>query len=399
MSIPRRGKDSLSLPEARRIALAAQGFGGPRPPLQGVDRARVVRAVRALGVVQIDSVNVLVRSHYLPLYSRLGPYAPALLDEAAYGGRRRHLFEYWGHEASLLPVELQPLLRWRMQRAKNGDGTWANVARFGRERARFCAEVLALIRAEGPSGVSAIEGGERRRGNWWGWSDAKLALEYLFWSGQVTTHSRRGFERVYDLTERTLPRRIVDAATPVPADAQRELLRIASRAMGVATERDLRDYFRLQPIDARARIAELVEARELRPVQVEGWKGTAYLAPRAKRPARIEARALLSPFDSLVWFRDRLQRLFDFHYRIEIYTPEHKRVHGYYVLPFLLGDRLVARVDLKSEREARTLRVIATHFEPGVDRAEAGTQLQQELQLLAQWLGLAQVLYVKGKPR
>jgi uncharacterized protein YcaQ len=390
MRTARRSVDSLSLQEARRIALAAQGFGRPRAAAEPV-AADVVRTVRSLGVVQIDSVNVLVRSHYLPLYARLGPYAMSLLDDAAYGGRRRRLFEYWGHEASLLPVELQPLLRWRMQRAKNGDGTWGNVARFGRERATFCDEVRALIRDRGPAGVSAIEAGEKRRGQWWGWSEAKLALEFLFWSGQVTTHSRRGFERIYDLTERVLPQRIVEAPTPPVEDAQRELLHIASRAMGVATERDLRDYFRLGPADAKARIVELVELRELLPVQVEGWSGTAYLAPRVKIPARIEGRALLSPFDSLVWYRDRLQRLFDFHYRIEIYTPAHKRVHGYYVLPFLLGDRLVARVDLKADRAARKLRVIATHHEPGVARAEVDANLRDELQLLAQWLGLGSV--------
>lgn len=396
MSRVRTPRNRLSVAEVRRIALAAQGFARPRAGAE-VTRSRVVRAARALGVVQIDSVNVLVRSHYLPLYSRLGPYAMAMLDEAAYGGRRRQLFEYWGHEASLLPVELQPLLRWRMQRAKNGDGTWGNVARFGRERSRFCADVLALIRDQGPSGVSAIEAGEKRRGTWWGWSDAKLALEYLFWSGQVTTHSRRGFERVYDLTERVLPARIVAAPTPAAADAQRELLRIASRALGVATERDLRDYYRLGPADAKARIAELVESRELVPVQVESWKGTAYLAEGARVPRRIEARALLSPFDSLVWCRDRLQRLFDFHYRLELYTPAHKRKHGYYVLPFLLGDRLVARVDLKADRATGTLDVIATHYEPGVDRGNTGQQLQEELALLAQWLGLAQVRQKQGR--
>ena len=390
MRTVRRPLDSLSLPDARRIALSAQGFGRARPAGE-IAKAGVVRAVRALGVLQIDSVNVLVRSHYVPLYSRLGNYAMSLLDEAAYGGRRRQLFEYWGHEASLLPVELQPLLRWRMQRAKNGDGTWGNVARFGREQAQFCAEVLARIRREGPLGASAIEVGARRQGGWWGWSEGKIALEYLFWSGQVTTHSRRGFERMYDLTERVLPRSVIESPTPAPADAQRELLRIAARALGVATERDLRDYFRLSLADAKTRIAELVEARELRPVQVEGWKSPGYLAARAKMPTRIDARALLSPFDSLVWFRDRLQRLFDFHYRIEIYTPAHKRVHGYYVLPFLLGDRLVARVDLKAERAAGTLRVIATHYEPGVQRHEVAAQLRDELQLLARWLGLAGV--------
>ena len=396
MSNLRRPRESLSLPEARRVALAAQGFGRPRPD-RDVLKADVVRTVRALGLLQIDSVNVLVRSHYLPLFSRLGAYAMPLLDEAAYGGRRRQVFEYWGHEASLLPVECQPLLRWRMQRAKNGDGTWGNVARFGHDRAAFCVEILAEIRDRGPLGVSEIGTGERRKGSWWGWSEGKIALEWLFWTGQITTHSRRRFERVYDLTERVLPHAVVDAPTPTVADAHRDLLRIASVAMGVATERDLRDYFRLGPADARARVAELVESRELLPVQVEGWRGSAYVTAGTRVPARIEACALLSPFDSLVWFRDRLQRLFDFHYRIEIYTPAHKRIHGYYVLPFLLNEQLVARVDLKSDREAGKLRVIATHYEPDVDRRAVDAGLRGELDLLARWLGLAAV--VRGRAR
>lgn len=396
MSNLRRPRESLSLPEARRVALAAQGFGRPRPG-RDIVKADVVRTVRALGLLQIDSVNALVRSHYLPLFSRLGAYAMSLLDAAAYGGRRRQVFEYWGHEASLLPVECQPLLRWRMQRAKNGDGTWGNVARFGRDRAAFCAEVLAEIRDRGPLGVSEVGTGGRRKGSWWGWSEGKIALEWLFWTGQITTHARRRFERVYDLTERVLPQAVVDAPTPAVEDAHRDLLRIASVAMGVATERDLRDYFRLGPADAKARVAELVESRDLVPVQVEGWKGPAYLAAGTRVPARVEARALLSPFDSLVWFRDRLQRLFDFHYRIEIYTPAHKRVHGYYVLPFLLNEQLVARVDLKSDREAGKLRVIATHYEPDVDRRVVDAGLRDELDLLARWLGLAAV--VRGRKK
>ena len=396
MSNLRRPRESLSLPEARRVALAAQGFCRPRPG-RDIVKADVVRTVRALGLLQIDSVNVLVRSHYLPLFSRLGAYAMPLLDEAAYGGRRRQLFEYWGHEASLLPVECQPSLRWRMQRAKNGDGTWGNVARFGRDRAAFCGEVLAEIHDRGPLGVSELGTGDHRKGSWWGWSESKIALEWLFWTGQITTHSRRRFERVYDLTERVLPQAIVDAPTPAVEDAHRNLLRVASEAMGVATERDLRDYFRLGPADARARVAELVESRELVPVQVAGWKGPAYLAAGTRVPARIEARALLSPFDSLVWFRDRLQRLFDFHYRIEIYTPAHKRIHGYYVLPFLLHDDLVARVDLKSDRAAGKLRVIQTHYEPGVDRRIVDAGLRDELDLLARWLGLGAV--VRGRAR
>ena len=387
MSVNRKPRASLGADEARRLALAAQGFAEARPD-PGADRRAVMRTVRRLGLLQMDSVNVLVRSHYLPLYSRLGAYPTEWLDGAAYAGRRRKLLEYWGHEASLLPVERQPWLRWRMQRARNGEGLWGGVARFGRERARFCDDVLAEIRDRGPLGVSELAAGGRRQGGWWGWSEGKLALEWLFWTGQVTTHSRRSFERIYDLTDRALPAEVVRAPTPAPDVAQRELLRISLRALGVATERDLRDYFRLSVVDARARIAELVEAGEFLPVQVEGWRGLAFVPRDVRVPRRIEACALLSPFDSLVWFRDRLQRLFDFHYRIEIYTPAHKRRHGYYVLPFLLGDRLVARVDLKSDRAAGRLRLLSTHYEPGVDRATVRTALRAELRRLAQWLGL-----------
>ena len=393
MSKVRRPRESMTLAEARRLALAAQGFGRPRPG-RVVGAADVLRTVRGLGLVQIDSVNVLVRSHYLPLYSRLGAYEPTLLDSAVYGGRRRRLFEYWGHEASLLPVEQQPLLRWRMQRAKNGDGLWGGVARFGRQQAAYCNAVLEQIREQGPLGASELQSAGKRSGAWWGWSDGKVALEWLFWSGQVTTHSRRRFERVYDLPERVLPPAVLALPTPAVADAQRELLRIAARAMGVATERDLRDYYRLALADARARIAELVELGELTPVRVEGWDRVAWLVAGARIPRSIDAQALLSPFDSLVWFRDRLQRLFDFHYRIEIYTPAHKRVHGYYVLPFLLGERLVARVDLKADRAAGRLRVIATHHERGVDRRAVEAGLRSELARMAAWLGLQ---YITGK--
>ena len=389
MSGNRKPRESLSAAEARRLALAAQGFGEARPVDGTTSRRDVLRTVRRLGLLQIDSVNVLVRSHYLPLYSRLGGYDRAWLDELAYGGRRRKLFEYWGHEASLLPVEHQPLLRWRMQRAKNGDGLWGSVARFGKDRRRFCAAILADIRDRGPLGVSEIAAAGGRRGGWWGWSEGKLALEWLFWTGQVTTFARRGsFERIYDLSERALPSAVLAAPTPSAPDAQRELLRIALRALGVATERDLRDYFRLGVADARARIAELVETGECLPVQVEGWRGPAYARGGVRVPRRIDACALLSPFDSLVWFRERLQRLFAFHYRIEIYTPAHRRRHGYYVLPFLLGDRLVARVDLKSDRAAGLLRTISTHLEPTVQAGDVQSRLHEELQGLAAWLGL-----------
>jgi uncharacterized protein YcaQ len=387
-NIHAKPRERLSLAQARRVALAAQGFGKGAPSRE-ILRRDVARTVRGLGLVQIDSVNVLVRSHYLPVYSRLGPYDRKLLDTAAYDGRRRQLFEYWAHEASLVPVEHQPLLRWRMQRARqNGDGVWGGVARFGRDHAAFCRDVLAEVAERGPLGVSDLATGGRREGNWWGWSHGKVALEWLFWTGQVTTHSRRRFERIYDLTERVLPAGVLAAVTPATDAAQRDLLRIAVGALGVATDRDLRDYFRLPLADARARIAELVEAHELLPVQVEGWRGRAFVTPGLRVPRRIEARAVLSPFDSLVWFRDRMQRLFDFHYRIEIYTPAHRRLHGYYVLPFLLGERLVARVDLKADRERGRLLVLNSHFEPWVDRREVAAELREELARLARWLDL-----------
>jgi uncharacterized protein YcaQ len=381
---------TLSLQEARRIALAAQGFGRSRP-VRRVSAADVLRTVRRLGVVQIDSVNVLVRSHYLPAYSRLGGYSVDLLDRAAYDGRERQLFEYWGHEASLLPVELQPSLRWRMERARRGVGVWSGVARFGREHAGVCTAVLAEVRERGPVGISDLRAGGRRRGGWWGWSEGKVALEWLFWTGQVSTHSRRRFERVYDLTDRVLPGDVLAMPAPDVADAQRQLLRTASRALGVATERDLRDYFRLPVADARARIAELMEAGDLDAVSVDGWRQTAFLDPSARKPRSIDACALLSPFDSLVWERSRTERLFDFRYRLEIYTPAHKREHGYYVLPFLVGDRLAARVDLKADRARSTLRVVAAHCEPWATPGDVAGPLREELRGLAAWLGLERV--------
>lgn len=385
----RRPFASLSAAAARRVALQAQGFGRPRPA-RDVTGADVVRTARAVGVLQIDSVNILVRSHYLPVFSRLGPYARDLLDQAAYSSRR--LFEYWGHAASLMPVELQPLFRWRMERAKNGEGSWGSLARFGREHAAVCERVLAEVRDRGPLGVSDLATGRPRKAGWWEWSEGKLALEWLFWTGQVSTKGRRHFERVYDLTERVLPRAVVEAPTPEPAEAQRQLLRIAITALGVATGRDLADYFRLPAADARVRIAELVEAGDLVAVAVEGWDRPAFLDSRARVPRRVEARALLSPFDSLVWERSRTERLFGFRYRLEIYTPSHRRVHGYYVLPFLLGERLAARVDLKADRARGALRVVRAHCEPWADEAAVAGPLRDEVRVLAGWLGLEKVV-------
>jgi uncharacterized protein YcaQ len=385
-----RTVETLSASEARRIALAAQGFAADRPPLRPGHR-EVQRTIDRLGLLQIDSVNVLVRAHYLPLFSRLGPYDPPLLDRRAYGGRRRRLFEYWGHEASLLPVASQPLLRWRMARAERGTGLYGGLVRFARRRRDYIAQVLAEVADRGPLAASELSQGGRGRGSWWGWSDGKGALEWLFWTGRVTTATRRGFERVYDLTERVLPAAVLAAPTPPEDEAQRALVGMAARALGVATERDLRDYFRLDAADARARIAELVEAGDLRPVKVAGWAQPAYRHRAASAPRRVQARALLSPFDSLVWERQRTERIFGFHYRIGIYTPARLRSHGYYVLPFLLGERLVARVDLKADRQAGVLRVLSAHAEPGQDGRRIAAALAQELGEMARWLGLDRV--------
>lgn len=380
--------NAITLAEARRIALVAQGFGERHPAR--VDRRTLQRVFDRAGLIQIDSVNVLVRSHYLPPFSRLGSYDPTLLDAAAYDPKRRTLFEYWGHEASLIPLALYPHLRWRMARAERGVGMWGSVAALRGQR-RYVDSVLKEVADRGPLSASDLQQAGRRGDSWWGWSDGKRALEYLFWSGQITTAFRRRFERVYDLSERVIPLAIRQLPTPPEEEAQRELVRIASRALAIATASDLRDYFRLDLADARARIGELVESGDLVPVSVENWKQPAYLCRGAKLPRRIEAQALLSPFDSLVWERSRTHRLFDFHFRLEIYTPAHKRVHGYYVLPFLLGDRLVARVDLKSDRVVRTLRLVAVHFEPGIERVDVARALRCELASLAVWLGLERV--------
>jgi uncharacterized protein YcaQ len=389
---PRRAtsKDSLSAAEARRIALAAQGFAAPRPEGE-IGRRQLVRLAERLGVVQIDSVNVVSRTHYLPAFSRLGAYRRELLEEIAWG-RKRALFEYWGHEASLLPLALQPLLRWRMADAHDGVGVWRGIARFLRERRELVDRALEEIRDRGPLAASELELGHKGNGGWWGWSEAKRALECLFWTGELTSATRRGnFERVYGLPQTVLPRAVLAQPTPARTEAQRELVRIAARALGVATARDLRDYFRMGVEETRRRIAELVAAGELHPVAVQGWRETAYLDPAARRPRRIAAGALLSPFDNAIWFRERTERMFGVRVRLEIYTPAHRRTHGYYVLPFLEGDAITARVDLKADRKAGALRVQASHAEPWAT-ADTPARLAAELRLMAAWLGLERVV-------
>ncbi|HET9446676.1 MAG TPA: crosslink repair DNA glycosylase YcaQ family protein [Steroidobacteraceae bacterium] len=376
---------TLSLAEARRIALAAQLFVPAVAAPRGA--AALGKIVHRLGAVQIDSVNVLVRSHYLPLFSRCGPYAPDLLERAAYSDARS-LFEYWGHEASFLPVDLYPLLRWRMDRARNGEGTWKRLRRYATSHKQLVTSALEQIRERGALGASELADCGKSKGSWWGWSQGKEILEWLFWIGEVTTARRQNFERLYDLTERVLPERVLTASVPSPEQARRELMAISARALGVATAKDLRDYFRLPAEDAATRIAELVEQGTLQPVTVEGWKHQAYLHADAVCPRRADVSALLSPFDSLIWERQRTERLFGFYFRLEIYTPIHKRLHGYYVLPFLLGDRLVGRVDLKANRREARLEVRGGSVEEGVGVGGVVEPLAAELQKLAQWLGL-----------
>jgi uncharacterized protein len=421
--------EQLSVDAAGRIALAGQGFADPRPSGR-VNAGQIGRVIDRIGVLQIDSVNVLCRSHYLAVFARIGPYPRASLDRMAWGVRGRKLFEYWTHNASLLPLSLYRLLRWRMQAAARWAwGGWssttqppadwstsldpalrlapwaviAGMTRLAAERPSLVDDVLAVVSERGPIVAAEADPAGRRRGRadpdpdpttgrMWNWQDAKIALEWLFYVGKVTTAARRNFERVYDLTERVIPAGALAAPAPSQNDAQRELLRIAARAQGVATERQLRTYFHLPAEHSKARVAELVETGELLPARVDGVPQRMYLWHEAREPRHVRARALLSPFDSLIWDRDRVLRLFDFHYRISIYTPAAKRTHGYYVLPFLLGDRLVARVDLKADRAESKLRVQAANTEPGVRRPEVAVELAEELRLTASWLELDRVV-------
>ena len=382
---------SFSMLQARRLVLSAQGFAAPVPRSQ-VSAVHLQRVFERLGVVQIDSVNAVVRSHYLPLFSRLGSYPQALLDQIAWGQkRRRKLFEYWGHEASLLPLQLYPLLRWRMQRAREGQGIYQQLARFGREQQPTIARVLAAVETQGALGAGSLSTREERAGPWWDWSAEKLALEWLFAAGLVTVAGRRGFERLYDLPERVLPSELLQQPMLDEAEAQRGLLLQAAAALGVATEKDLRDYYRLSPGDSRARVAELVEEGRLQRCAVQGWAQPAYCLGSVRVPRKVAGSALLSPFDSLVWERERTERLFDFRYRLEIYTPAHKRVYGYYVLPFLHKERIAARVDLRAERANDCLAIHAVHEQAqGLD--DEGMQaLADSLWHMAAWLGLSRL--------
>jgi uncharacterized protein len=379
--------EQLSSAEARRVALAAQRFGQARP--EKVNQGHLLRTVEWLGLHQIDSVNVLARAHYLPAFSRLGSYERSLINRAAWGPRGvRRLFEYWAHEASLLPLSLQPLFRWRMARADRGVAGYRGLRIFASERRSEAMQLLERFNEDGPLAASKFETG---RTGWWEWSESKRILEWLFWAGHITTATRSpSFERVYDLSERVIPAETLALPTPTEAEAHRRLVERASRALGVATAGELCDYYRLAARDAKQAIVDLVEEGELVPAIVPGWPA-AFLHREARCPRRITARALLAPFDPLVWERARTERLFGFRYRIEIYTPAEKRQHGYYVLPFLLNERLVGRVDLKADRSGSRLLVHAVHLEPDAP-PETMEELSAELIEMAGWLGLERIV-------
>ena len=375
-------RTELSASQARRVALHAQGLGERRPAGR-VDRRHVRRVLDRVGLIQIDSVNVLVRSQELPLFARLGSHPRDSLPRMTADGE---LFEYWCHEASLLPIAMWPLLRWRAERLEEA---WGSIRSIGRDDPGYVRAVLEELRDRGPLTAGDLSAPGPRTESMWGWSRGKRALEHLFWHGSVTVRRRPSdFARVYDLTERVLPAEVLGLAAPAEDDAKRELLVLAARSLGVATARDLCDYHRLNIPKTRPLVDELAEEGRLEPVRVRGWTQPAFLHPEAHLPRWVRRRALLSPFDSLVWDRARTERLFGFRYRIGIYTPAAKREHGYYVLPFLLDDRLVGRVDLKADRRASALLVQSAHAEPGHATPEVAAELAEELATMAVWLGL-----------
>jgi uncharacterized protein len=377
-------KPDLSADQARRIAVAAQGLADPRPKGK-VDRRHLRKVLDQIGLIQIDSVNVLVRSQELPLFARLGPHPRTLIDDAT---RTGEIFEYWVHEASHVRMQDYPLHRWRMDR----DHKWQSLNRLVDRRPGFLDEVLARVAESGPVVSGDFNARVGPKGSWWDWDDAKMALEYLFWTGRLAARRRpTDFARQYDLPERWIPAAVLDRPVPPEREARKELLVLAAKHHGIATLNDLTDYHRHGTTYCKPLVKELVEEGRLLQVTVDGWQRPAYLHPEAKVPRRVSARALLSPFDSLVFNRERTERVFGFRYRIEIYTPPAKRIYGYYVLPFLLGDEIVARIDLKADRINRTLLVQASYAEPGVPPELIVSELAEELHLMAGWLALGSV--------
>lgn len=383
-------KSSLSIFEARRLALSAQGFGLPRHDKPSNWQA-LAREIKRLHLLQIDSVNVLTRSHYLPLFSRLGNYDRANLDKRSLNPTNRHLFECWAHEASLVPMELHPLMRWRMNRARKGDSIYGAMSQFSIDEKAYLKKVLAFVKSHGPTAQSDLPDKSKGAGGWWGWSKGKLALETLFAQGLLTTAKRESFERFYDLPERVIPAEILNLPTPPEREVFMRLIGLSAQALGFGTEFDLRDYFRLPVNETKQAIAAALEEGILLPVTVQGRKMPTFIHADAKIPRKVTASALVSPFDPICWDRPRAERLFNFHYRIELYTPAAKRKFGYYVLPFLHGDTFGGRVCLKADRENGVLLANRSHMEPGLDHEDVAAALAAELQRMSNWLGLGHV--------
>ncbi|MCT4656090.1 MAG: winged helix DNA-binding domain-containing protein [Cohaesibacter sp.] len=423
---------SLTNKQARRIALAAQGFlprtgrtssspsaagavpgadtepaqlaqspsSAKRPTLKrhGVkrhDARHFDEVMRHIGLLQLDSVNVLERAHYLTLFARLGSFDKARADQVFHdvGRAQQTYFEYWGHEASLLPCELYPALRWRMDRAARFEGMWRSLARFGRDKKALIEDVYREVEQCGPATVSELEkrGEKGKSGGWWGWNDTKIALEVLFWSGRISSAGRHKFQRHYDIPERVLPASILAKPALDEASAHRCLMEIGARCHGIGTEKDFRDYFRLDAKPAKQALGELIEEGLVEPVEIEGYKVPTYRHKDAFLPARANCQSLLAPFDSLIFHRERTELLFGCHYRIEIYVPKEKRRYGYYVLPYLLGDQIVARLDLKANRQDGVLEVQACHLEGSADEDKVLTHLAPELERMAEWQGLSAI--------
>ena len=375
--------DSLSIADARALALAAQGFDTARPKTKATQR-HVDALISRLGVIQIDSVNVLVRSQELPLFSRLGNHNRNAIPKAT---EQQKLFEYWGHEAAHLPVEIHPLFRWKMEAARLGKAKHWGLTSFYDGNKAFVKRMLKHVEKNGPTTSRELSTRTEKKGTWWDWDEAKVALEYLFLTGQLMSRGRgTDFARIYDTPERVLPGDVLNAPTPSEHDARKQLLVRSAIAQGVATASDLADYYRQKPTTVKPLITELVEEGELRTVAVDGWTEKAFIHRAAKLPKQLHATALLSPFDSLVWCRPRNERLFDFHYRIEIYTPKEKRKFGYYVLPFMMNGEMVGRVDLKADRANSKLLVHSVHTEKGVKRSTINDALNNELRVMASWL-------------
>jgi uncharacterized protein len=374
----------LDLAQVRRAHIAAQGLAEPRPA--AVDIRHLRKAMRTMGVLQIDSVNVVERAHQLTLFSRLGPYDPGLLWRSL---RDRELFEYWAHMASFVPIADWPLWKHRMEHHR--EHPWSRIHELRERAPGYVESILAQVEERGPLTPSELDEPGERKGPWWGWADGKYVLEWLFECGIVAVSDRRNFERHYDLAERVIPDAHRLAPTVPEEEVHRILLLRAAERMAVGSAKGLADYFRLPIIPARAAVDALAREGALVPVEVIGWDEPLFMHPQAKFPRSVEARALLNPFDPIVWFREHTERLYDFHYRIEIYTPAPKRIYGYYVFPFLLGDRLVARADLKADRKAGVLRVPGAFLEAGQEPKWVARELAAELGEMARWLGLGEV--------